>query len=76
MHWYSDREELNADFITLAAPNDFDQVWGWSNCVWQEEDDAAFCDVYAMQPTFVYSDMDIDTIGHEVFHAACRDFHE
>ena len=76
MHWYDTNEEMFADYITLAEPNDREEIWGWSNCLWQPEDSWAVCDVYIVEPVFVYADMNIDTIGHEVFHGACGDFHE
>jgi hypothetical protein len=75
-HWYTDWDELNADYITLADPNGEEHVWGWSNCHWQQEDDAAWCDIYAVVPLFVDADMFMDTLGHEVLHGACGDFHK
>lgn len=75
MHWYDTNAELYADYIALADPVESTDVWGWSDCIWQPEDDFAACDVYVMKPDFVHADMNIDTIGHEVMHAACGDYH-
>lgn len=75
-HWYTDWAELNADYLLLAKPNDEEEVWGWSNCVWQPEDDWAACDIYAVIPEFVDASMAVDTYGHEALHGACRDFHD
>ena len=74
-HWYTDWDELNADYIALADPNDEEHVWGWSNCSWQQEDDASWCDIYAVVPLFVQADMYMDTLGHEVLHGSCGGFH-
>lgn len=76
MHWYEDSAELNADYILLADPADHDEVWGWSNCSHDEENNSAWCDVYAVKPDFVHADMNVDTIGHEVLHGSCGDFHD
>ena len=76
MHWYDDSEELNADYILLAEPADHDEVWGWSNCSHDAENNSAWCDIYVVKPQFVHADMNVDTIGHEVLHASCGDFHE
>lgn len=74
-HWYMDWDELNADYLALAEPNDEEHVWGWSNCIWQPDDDAAWCDIYAVVPLFVQADMYMDTLGHEVLHGSCGGFH-
>ena len=76
MHWYDDSAELNADYILLADPADHDEVWGWSNCSHDAENNSAWCDIYVVKPDFVHADMNVDTIGHEVLHASCGDFHE
>ena len=76
MHWYDTHEELNADYILLAEPVEEEEIWGWSNCVWQPEDNWAACDIYVRKPDKVRADMDIDTLGHEVYHGACGDFHD
>ena len=75
-HWYTDREELNVDYLTLAEPNDVDHVWGWSNCLHQPADNAAWCDVYAVIPEYVHADMSMDTLGHEALHGSCGNFHK
>ena len=76
MHAYDTNEEMYADYITLADPVEHEAIWGWSNCVWQPDDRWAACDIYYVKPDFVHADMNIDTIGHEVTHALCGDFHE
>lgn len=76
MHWYQDYDELYADYILLAQPADKEEIWGWSNCQWQPEDSWAACDVYAVEPDYVHADMNIDTLGHELFHGACGGYHE
>jgi hypothetical protein len=75
-HWYDRNEEMYADYILLADPAIHEEIWGWSNCIWQPDDDWAACDVYLVKPDFVHADMNVDTIGHEVLHGACRDFHD
>ena len=75
MHAYDSNEEMYADYILLAEPVEHEEIWGWSNCVWQPEDSWAACDVYYVKPEFVHADMNIDTIGHEVLHGMCGDFH-
>ncbi len=75
-HWYDTNEEMYADYITLADPVEHDEIWGWSDCVWQPEDSWAACDVYVVKPEFVHADMYVDTIGHEVYHGACGNYHE
>jgi len=76
MHWYDGWRELNLDYQLLAEPDSTGEVWGWSNCIWQPEDDFAACDVYAVLPEFVHADMAVDTLGHELLHGACRYFHD
>ena len=76
MHWYDSNEEMYADYITLADPVEREEIWGWSNCAWQPEDNWAACDVYVVKPDFVHADMNIDTIGHEILHGSCGDFHD
>lgn len=76
-HWYDTYEDLNVDYAILAEPDDpTETVWGWSNCVWQEEDNAAWCDVYAVVPEYVDADMNMDTVGHEAMHGACGQYHD
>lgn len=76
MHWYDTNEEMYADYIALADPAEHEEIWGWSDCIWQPEDRWAACDVYVVKPDYVRADMNIDTLGHEIFHGACGDFHE
>lgn len=76
MHAYDSNEEMYADYILLAKPAEHEEIWGWSHCVWQPEDEAAWCDIYYVKPEFVHADMNIDTIGHEVTHATCGGFHD
>ena len=76
MHWYDTNEEMYADYILLADPVEHTEIWGWSDCAWDEDDSAAWCDIYVVKPDFVHADMNIDTIGHEVLHGACGGFHE
>lgn len=76
--WYESHEELNFDYKTLIQQGNeglAEEVWGWSNCEFQPDNDIAICDVYAVVPEFVHADMNMDTIGHEVLHGACGDFH-
>lgn len=75
-HWYDSNEEMYADYILLAEPVEHEEIWGWSNCIWQPEDSWAACDVYLVKPDFVHADMNIDTFGHEVLHGACGDYHD
>ncbi len=76
MHDYDSNEEMYADYILLADPVEHEEIWGWSNCIWQPDDSWAACDVYYVRPDFVHADMNIDTIGHEVTHGICGDFHD
>lgn len=78
MHDYDSNEEMYLDYIVLMDNAEIDaeeEIWGWSNCIWQPEDNWAACDVYYVKPEFVHADMNIDTIGHEVTHGVCGDFH-
>ena len=77
MHWYDSHAELNFDYQTLIKQDDEDpeEVWGWSNCMWQPGDSWAACDIYTVVPTFVHADQAMDTLGHEVLHASCGGFH-
>lgn len=75
-HWFDNNEDMYADYILRAEPNDQEEIWGWSNCVWQPDDNAAWCDIYAVIPEYVTADMNMDTIGHENVHAACGNYHE
>jgi hypothetical protein len=74
-HWYDTNAEMYVDYILLAEPVEHEDIWGWSKCIHQPEDSAAWCDVYLVKPDFVHADMNIDTIGHEVLHGSCGDFH-
>ena len=76
MHWYDTNEEMYADYITLADPVEHTEIWGWSDCAWDEDDNAAWCDIYVVKPDFVHADMNIDTIGHEVLHGSCGGYHD
>ena len=79
MHAYDTNPEMYADYIVLADNDDLDlseEIWGWSNCMWQPDDSWAACDVYYVKPDFVHADMNIDTIGHEVTHGICGDYHD
>lgn len=76
MHWYDTNEEMYADYILYADPAEEEAIWGWSQCVWQPDDDWAACDIYVVKPDFVHADMNIDTLGHEVLHGACGGFHD
>ena len=76
MNYYDTNEEMYADYILLAEPVKHEEIWGWSNCSWQPEDSWAACDIYVVKPDFVHADMNIDTIGHEVEHATCGDYHD
>lgn len=76
-HWYDSNAEMYADYIVLTKEQDQqEEIWGWSNCVWQPDDDWAACDVYLVKPEFVHADMYIDTFGHEAMHGACGNFHD
>ena len=76
MHWYDTNAEMYADYITLANRVEHEEIWGWSDCLWQPDDDFAACDIYVVKPDFVHADMNVDTMGHEVLHAACGNFHD
>ena len=76
MHHYDTNEEMYADYILKADPVEHEKIWGWSSCVWQPEDSWAACDVFVVKADFVHADMNIDTLGHEVTHATCGDFHD
>jgi len=78
MNYYDSYEALNVDYLEFQN-EDTDEIWGWSSCIWQPEDDWAGCDVYLKVPDTVEDkddDYAIETTGHEVWHAACGDFHE
>ena len=74
MHYYDNYDELNKDHLEFTG--DHSQVWGWSNCEWQPEKNAALCDIYTIMPKYVSDDPAMDTIGHEQTHGSCGDFHE
>jgi hypothetical protein len=76
MHYYDTNEEMYADYVALADPAEHEEIWGWSACEFQPQDDAAWCDIFVVKPTHVHADMNIDTLGHEVTHATCGGFHE
>ena len=76
MHWYDTNAEMYADYIKTVDKVDHEELWGWSDCLWQPDDNFAACDIYVVKPDFVHADMNVDTIGHEVMHAACRSFHD
>jgi len=73
LHWYDDYEELNLDHVALAG--DDEEVWGWSNCEWQPENNVSLCDVYSVRPEYLLS-AEIETLGHEILHGAFGSFHE
>ncbi len=75
-HYYTNYVMLNEEYWELN-PDEEEEVWGWSNCIWQPDDDWAACDVYLYVPTTVVDvdDYAIETGGHEFWHAACGDFH-
>ena len=77
MHYYPNYAMLNEEYWNLN-PDDDDEVWGWSACIWQPEDDWAACDVYLKIPDTVVDvdDYAIETAGHENWHAACGNFHK
>lgn len=76
MHWYDSNAEMYADYIALADDPMHEAIWGWSSCVWQPDDSWAACDIFVVKPDFVHADMNMDTIGHEILHGACGDYHE
>jgi hypothetical protein len=76
LHLYDDYKELNVDYLTHADTDDSDEVWGWSDCEWQPDQNYAACDIYTVRPTYVHAEMAFDTLGHEVWHGATGDFHE
>jgi hypothetical protein len=77
MHYYDDPVELNLDWNTYGDPEEKgEEVWGWSDCVWQPEESWAACDIYVVKPSYVHADMNIDTAGHELTHATCGDYHD
>ena len=76
-HWYDTNEEMYVDYITLSGdPDPEEEIWGWSNCIWEPKESWAACDMYLVKPEFVHADMYIDTMGHEALHASCGDFHD
>ena len=76
MNWYDSYDELNFDYQTLVDQSDApEEVWGWSTCIWQPDDNWAACDIYVVLPEFVHGDMNVDTLGHEVLHGACGAYH-
>ena len=75
-HWYDDWEALNRDYLLFVEPEFVEEVWGWSKCIWQPDDNWAACDIYAVVPEFIHADMAMDTLGHELLHGACGEFHE
>ena len=77
MHYYTDYVTLNEEYLELN-PDEEDEVWGWSDCIWQPKDDWAACDVYLKIPDTVVDvdDYAIETAGHENWHASCGYFHK
>lgn len=74
LHLYDDYAELNLDYQTLSDQKE-EEVWGWSDCEWQPEQNYAACDIYTIRPTYVHAEMAFDTLGHEVWHGVAGDFH-
>ena len=74
-HWFDTNEELMVEYLLSRGPDDPEEVWGWSSCLHQPDDNWAACDIYAVVPTYVHADMNMDTVGHESMHGACGDFH-
>ena len=77
MHYYTDYVMLNEEYWE-SNPDDDEEVWGWSACIWQPKDDWAACDVYLKIPDTVVDvdDYAIETAGHENWHASCGYFHK
>lgn len=75
-HWYETYDELQKAYNALAERDTEIAVWGWSECMWEPEDDFAVCDLHVVAPLFVRANDAMDTLGHEVFHGACGSFHE
>jgi len=79
LHYYDNYEELNLDWQTYEVAEEDDEVWGFSDCEWQQEHNFAACDVYTVHPKYVDDTEEspvFETIGHEVYHGACGDFHD
>lgn len=74
LHLYDDYAELNLDYQTFSDQKE-EEVWGWSDCEWQPEQNYAACDIYTIRPTYVHAEMAFDTLGHEVWHGVAGDFH-
>ena len=73
LHLYDDHEALSKEHSEIHK--DKTEVYGWSDCELQPEQNVAFCDVYVLRPTYVYSDPAICTLGHEVWHGVAGRFH-
>lgn len=73
LHYYDSYEELNHDYQVWGVG--VGEVWGWSTCEWQPENNYAACDIYTVHPVYIHADMAMDTIGHEVYHGSCGGYH-
>ena len=80
-HYYDNYGDLN-DYYQEDQELDkatAKKIWGWSNCIWQPDDDWSACDLHLRVPQTVEDvagDYSIETSGHEFWHAACGMFHE
>lgn len=75
-HYYDNYEDLNRDYTEWYDVDPDEEIWGFSDCEWQPENNYSACDIYTVHPEFVVADMAMDTIGHEVYHGSCGDFHK
>lgn len=78
-HLYDNYRDLNSDYQHFMVDRGElvgGEVWGWSDCEWQPDQNYAACDVYTVRPTYVHAEMAFDTLGHEVWHGVAGDFHE
>ena len=73
LHLYDDYKALNKEHVELHE--DHAKVDGWSDCKLQPEQNVAFCDIYVMRPTYAYSDPQMCTLGHEIWHGIADRFH-
>ena len=76
MKYYDDYDSLNLAYQKHTEGKDTGEVWGWSTCLLQPEDDWAACDIHMVYPKYVHTDMAIETFGHEGYHGACGDYHK
>lgn len=74
LHYYDSYEDLQQAYLTEGWGTE--EVWGWSDCEWQSENNYSACDIHTVHPEFVVADMAMDTLGHEVYHGSCGDFHD